>query len=74
MDDQYDARASLIASCARCEAVNAEWSVDHGSVTQDRQIEAVAIERDELRFQLADTIDEGLNYALGARRSRPANG
>src|SRR5262249_10195269 len=35
------------------------YAVDHGSVAQDREVEAIAVERDELRLQLRNLIAEG---------------
>ena len=38
--------------------------VDHGSVAQDGQVEAVAVEGDELRVQLRDPVDERRDQLL----------
>ena len=52
--------------------------MDHGSVAQHGEVEAVAVERDELRAQLRDLVAEGGDQLLlcplayvAARRRRP---
>jgi hypothetical protein len=41
--------------------------MDHGAIAKDRQVEAITIERDELRAQLGDLADEGRISSLSDR-------